>query len=892
MPSKQAIPLTPPRPAAWLYVLVASLAWVLATVVVFVARGAPGPAAVAASCAAAVTALAIGWRHRSEARASAYERERAQLEAETLRTTFHETQATLLELATELERRTEELAEANRHYELALQGSNDGVWEYVLRTHELYLSPGFRDRLGIEPGENEGRLAWYEELLHPEDLEPWREAVTASLEQRASYNLDVRLRTPGGDYRWFRARGSAEWDFAGEPSRMSGSLTDITERRFAEARLRESEESFRSLSVASPVGILRTDAFGLCDYWNERAQEITGLSEFEALGEGWLDAIDPEDRPRVFERWTQYVCAPDTFDEQFRVVAPDGRQHWVRSRANAVQDVYGVVVGFVVTYEDVTGEKLAAVALADARDKAMQGAQAKSEFLANMSHEIRTPLNGVIGMTELLAASPLTEEQRDFVRTINTSADALLAIINDILDFSKIEAGKMTIERVDFDVRTLFEDVAELLAPRARDRGLELVLAVEPALPRRLMGDPTRIRQILLNLASNAIKFTEKGEVVLEAGPVDGPTPWSVVRLGVRDTGIGIPASRLGAVFESFTQADGSTTRKYGGTGLGLTISRQLARLMGGSIHVASEEGEGSSFWVELPLEPVAGHDGRGEHPCELGGACVLVVDDHPVNQRILAETLRRWGAQVEVFERGEDALARVADPDAPRCEIVVLDDTLAGIGGLETARRLATLPGADRRVVLVTSAANAPASAADVIGAGRPVQTWLVRPLRESALARVVSRVLGRVGGPAHVTTANEAAEDFGALHVLLVDDNEINRKVATRMLQKLGATADVAVNGVEAVQRIAEQAYDIVFMDCQMPEMDGFEATRAVRAREAAEGGHVRIVAMTANAMQGDRDACLACGMDDYVAKPVKLEPLLDQLRVAVAERSARAA
>jgi PAS domain S-box-containing protein len=874
-------------------------AWGGAAAVAIVSGAAAWPSACAVLAAAATTG-ALGWareRARSRAGVSRARALAANLAAQSAHTSdltarLDEAQSTLLSVASELEARTEALEESNRHFELALQGSNDGVWEYDIRTRRVYLSPGFRERLGLEPGEFHGQLAWFEEHLHPDDVERWRAAVQAHLEQRTSYNMDVRLCTPSGEYRWFRARGSAEWDFTGQPIRMSGSLTDTTERRYAEGRVRESEENFRSLSAASPVGILRADAFGLCEYCNQRWQEITGLSDFEALGEGWLDAIDVEDKERVLRRWTEYVCTGDTFDEQFRVVAPDGGQRWVRSRANAMRDEKDTMWGFVVTFEDVTGEKQAAVALADARDKAMQAAQAKSEFLANMSHEIRTPLNGVVGMTELLSSTELGDEQRDFVRTINTSADALLSIINDILDFSKIEAGKMSIERVEFDLRTLYEDVAELLAPRARERGLELVLAVEPSLPRRVVGDPTRIRQILINLASNAIKFTEQGEVVLSAEAAHGPNPWHVLKLRVSDTGIGIPAERLGAVFESFTQADGSTTRKYGGTGLGLTICRQLTGLMGGTIHVASEPGQGSDFWVELPLQPAAAEaSGRADAPCDLTGARVLVVDDHAVNRRILGETLRAWGARPETVASGAEALARV-ESAAGGFELVLMDYRMAGMDGMEASRRLHALPHADRRFVIMTSSAGQPAELAGDIGPGRPVELWLTRPLRESSLARVLSRLLGRVSAQTQVAAASASAEEFATLSILLVDDNEVNRKVASRMLQKLGASASVAVNGAEAVHRIAEQPFDLVFMDCQMPEMDGFEATRVVRAREATHGGHVRIVAMTANAMEGDREACIACGMDDYVSKPVKLEPLLEQLRFALASRLDRAA
>jgi two-component system sensor histidine kinase/response regulator len=850
----------------------------IALALAFPVVGAP----VAAIAAAALGTLAV--RLRRAASLAAGERDEARARSD-------RTERALERALVERDTLRAERDEAARHVELSLQGSHDGVWEYDLRTRKLYLSPGFRERLGLEPDERfEGPLEWFEAHLHPEDLETWHSAVQAHLDQRASYSLDLRLRTPAGDYRWFRARGLADWDHSGRPVRLSGSLTDITERRFAEARLRESEESFRSLSSASPVGILKTDALGQCEYCNQRWQEITGLTDFEALGEGWTDSVSPEDRAGVLARWAEYVSrGTGTFQAGFRVVMPDGRTRWVRAGGNAISDGRGDSTGFVLTFEDVTGEQLAAQALQDARDKAMQAAQAKSEFLANMSHEIRTPLNGVVGMTQLLSATRLNEEQHDYVRTITTSAESLLAIINDILDFSKIEAGKMQIERVAFDLRTLFEDVAELLAPRARERGLELVLAVEPSLPRRLVGDPTRIRQVLLNLASNAIKFTDTGEVALHAERLPHEDGSSWVRLAVRDTGIGIRADRLGAVFESFTQEDGSTTRKYGGTGLGLTISRQLAGLMGGSIHVDSALGKGSTFWIELPLPPAA-EQGILERPCDLRGVRVLVANGHDLNGRMMEETLRTWGATPEVVRSGADALARVQDPASPPVDLVLLEQRLPDRAGLDVARELRGLRGAVRRVVFVLSSFTAPDEVAGDVGEGRAVEAWITRPVREVALARVVARAMGRAHQQAQAEALAAAHEEFGSLHLLLVDDNEINRKVASRMLQKLGVRATQAVNGAEAVRLSAEHAFDLVFMDCMMPEMDGFEATRSIRTREARDGGHVRIVAMTANAMEGDREHCIACGMDDYVAKPVKLEAIADQLRLALAARPGR--
>jgi PAS domain S-box-containing protein len=778
-------------------------------------------------------------------------------------------------------------ADAERRVALAVHSGNFGVWEVDLRSRQAYFSPGFRERLGLETANFTGDLEWFGTHVHADDREAWREAVREHLESHTSYSLDVRLRIASGEHRLFRARGQAEWNLAGEPSRLSGSLQDITERRFTEQRLRESEESFRSLSAASPVGILKADAGGECVWCNDRWQEISGCSEFEAMGTGWLDAVHPDDAAAVAGAWNAFVREGGVFDTEFRIRRADEQLRHARSRANAVLDDHGAVTAFVATVEDVTEERDAALALAEARDRAMRLAAAKSEFLANMSHEIRTPLNGVIGMTELLQNTELDAEQRDFVRTINGSAESLLGIINDILDYSKIEAGKMRLERVNLDLRSIAEDVAEMLAPVAHQAGLELVVAVGSDVPRPIVGDPVRLRQILSNLASNAIKFTEKGEVVLSATCLERQGDQCRLRIGVRDTGIGIPPERLHAVFESFTQADGSTTRKYGGTGLGLTICRQLARLMDGTIQVSSEVGVGSEFWIEVSLGVGTSERELPKANVDLSGLRALVVDDHPVNRRIFTETLLGWGMRVEAVEGGDEALARVAADGTDPYAVVLMDYRMPGPDGLVTAERMRDLPGADRRTVMILSSVGAVDASTDLRRQG--VNLWLTKPVREAALNRAVSSLLGRGGEAVKAAVNLDPVHEFADLAVLLVEDNEVNRKVALHMLHKLGCAADVAVNGREGVDRIAERPYDLVFMDCQMPEMDGFEATREVRRREQASGGSVRIVAMTANALEGDRERCLDCGMDDYVAKPIKLDYLVEQLRAARSLRRA---
>jgi signal transduction histidine kinase/CheY-like chemotaxis protein len=520
--------------------------------------------------------------------------------------------------------------------------------------------------------------------------------------------------------------------------------------------------------------------------------------------------------------------------------------------------------------------------VATARDTAESAAHAKSQFLANMSHEIRTPMNGVLGMMELLSGTNLTERQKHFVTSAYHSAETLLEIINDILDFSKIEAGKLTLEQIDFDLRQIVEEVTELLAERAQKKDVELACFLAPDVPTALQGDPVRLRQILTNLVSNAVKFTEKGSVVIRVTPVEVAAQEVFLRCEVRDTGIGITPEVQTRLFRAFTQADGSTTRQYGGTGLGLAIAKELTALLGGEIGVESTLGHGAMFWFTARFGRSAAvlpvH--LGDQPT-LQGVRVLIVDDHAVNREILYEHMRAWRMRPDTAADGPRALVmlRQAAESGDPYRMAILDMYMPDMDGITLAARIKAVPVMASVELIMMTSVGAHDDEQRARRAG--VMRCLTKPVRQSQIYNCVLSVLNLSGSlptPPHgASAALEASAGSLTGHILLAEDNAINQEVAVSMLRFLGCRVTVVPDGQEAVQMITQHAYDLVLMDCQMPGMDGFAATEAVRQWETSTmQGHVPILALTASAMEGDRERCLAAGMDDYLSKPFVIERL----------------
>ena len=664
-----------------------------------------------------------------------------------------------------------------------------------------------------------------------------------------------------------------------------------SQRRRSVAALDESRAHFRAVVDSALDSIVTMNHEGRVIEFNPMAEATFGYRREEAIDRSLGELIVPPALRHAHEAgFRRFLESGDAhvLNQRLELTAMrrDGSEFPVELTITQAWDSQRRPF-FNGYLRDISQRRAAEAALVEAKEAAEAANRAKSEFLANMSHEIRTPMNGVIGMTGLLLGTRLDAEQHEYAETIRDSGESLLALINDILDFSKIEAGKLDLEIIDFDLHALLDDFAAMLALRAEDKGLEFLCAAAPDLPARLRGDPGRLRQILTNLAGNAIKFTAQGEVAVSADLLALDEKAVTVRFSIRDTGIGIPAEKLDLLFQKFTQVGASTTRKFGGTGLGLAISRLLVELMGGEIGVESEMGAGSRFWFSVRL-PRQADVGPVVVPASLEGARILVVDDNASNRLLLQALLRTWGAEPEMAANGGTALEKLQAAQAcgQPYRIAILDMQMPEMDGAELGRRIrADACYSDLRLAMMTSLGQrGDARRFESIG----FDAYLTKPVRQSDLADTLALLLGQT--PAAMLTrhalrerhheAMRATTPSGA-RILLAEDNVINQRVAVGILKKLGYGIDAVANGLEAIQALRSLPYDLALMDVQMPEMDGLEATRRIRnPASGALNPHIPIIAMTANAMRGDEEDCRAAGMDDYLAKPIAAETLREKL------------
>ncbi len=651
---------------------------------------------------------------------------------------------------------------------------------------------------------------------------------------------------------------------------------DISEHKRAEEALEREHRQLLDIIANAPIPIAMFDCEMRCMACSQRWVDDYGLTRQEVIGRSHYDVFPdmPEEWKDVHRRALagELITNPEDVLE-----CTDGSKVYFRWALQPWYTPEGAVGGVVLVSDRIDD-------LVNAREAALVTARLKAEFLANMSHEVRTPMNGVIGMTELLLATPLQPDQRDFAETIRLSAENLLTIINDILDFSKIEAGKMRLETVEFDPRSVVYDVAELLAERAQRKGLEVAALVHHDVPRVLSGDPGRLRQVLMNLVSNAVKFTERGEIVITAKLASMDEHRVIVHFEVQDTGIGIAPDAHSRLFHAFSQTDGSTTRRYGGTGLGLVISKQIASLMQGEIGVDSDLGRGSKFWFTASLELGADQDAQPSiEVSNLAGVRTLIVDDNATNRRILEIQTRSWGMCPTSVEDGTaalDELRRAAARSQPY-GLGLLDMGMPGMDGFQLARAIRADSALEGTKLVLLSSMLQRSRVSEVAPAG--FQGFLTKPLREAKLLECLHAVLaGQVPkgyeAPSPLITIESLSDTARRRRprVLLAEDNAVNLKVAVRMLEKMGCNVDIAVNGHEAVKACSRSTYAVILMDCQMPDLDGFAATRAIRLSETGSDRHVPIIALTAHALPGDREQCLEAGMDDYLPKPIKAQEL----------------
>ena len=691
---------------------------------------------------------------------------------------------------------------------------------------------------------------------------------------------------------------------AGTIAGLVGLSRDITQLKQAEQALRQAEEKYRAIYENSVEGIFQTTRDGHFLSANPALARMYGYGSQEEVVAALTDIehqlyVDPTRRDE-FSRLMREHGEVSGFESQ--VYRKDKSIIWISESARTAKDPAGNFLYYEGIVEDITLRKLAELEREKAREAALESARTKAQFLANMSHEIRTPMNAITGMTGLLYDTRLTKEQREYVETIANSTATLLSVINDILDFSKIEAGKLSLEIIDFDLREAVEGSVEMLAERAHKKKIELACWIEPDVSARLRGDPIRLRQILVNLVSNAVKFTEKGEVLVHVTRLEEDASRTVTRFEVKDTGIGISPQAMARIFQEFTQADGSTTRKYGGTGLGLTISKQLVSLMRGEIGAESAPGKGSTFWFKVPFEkqPLSEPGPRMPATTALDGLRVLVVDGTSSLRQILDQQLQQWKIQDEFASSTVEALnmiqdaAKAGNPYA----LLIIDIDLQDEDGLSLAQAIKNDPQlADCRIIMLTTLLNR-LNITTMKATG--ISACLVKPLRQSRLIECLVDVMSASGAAAAQPMDAEAGSSNDAVihaaarnvRILLAEDNMVNQRVALKQLKKLGFSADSVSNGNEVLSALQRVPYDIIIMDCQMPEMDGYEVTRRIRQSGSDSYIHLKsapyIIALTANAMQGDREYCLALGMNDYLTKPLHLHDLEAVLQRALLRTS----
>jgi PAS domain S-box-containing protein len=811
---------------------------------------------------------------------------------------------------TQLSRSFRELQKSESRFKQVAERSLTVTWEVDADGLFTYVSDASLEVLGYTPEELVGKIHFYN--IHPPDgREQFRDAALEVFATKQPFlDLPNAIERKDGGVIWVSTTGIPILGHGEELLGYQGTDTDITERRKNEEALLASESRLRAITQSAQDGIIMMDPRGSIEFWNPAAERLFGYSAAEVMGQNLHTTITPKRYHKAHHHaFTEFLMSGkgsavgrnvdmdglrkdgQEFNVQLSLSAVHLQDGWhaigllrdvteqreieaERERAHQeLQDVLNDLREANIALEEATARANALAGQAEAANVA------KSQFLANMSHEIRTPMNGIIGMTGLLADSPLQQEQKQFVDVIRTSSEALLSLINDILDFSKIEAHKIELDDIEFNLPTVLEETTELLAVKAHEKDLNIVCLIDPDVPQFVRGDSGRVRQVILNLGGNAVKFTQEGSVSIHASMERMDEGRPVVRFAITDSGVGIPKEKQAKLFAPFTQVDGSITRKFGGTGLGLAISKQLAELMGGTIGMESparspvtgEFQQGSTFWFTIMFHPV--EVTVSDAPAiknVLEGIRVLVVDDSEANRFLVRTLLNNWGCRSGEAINGEHALevleeaVTAGDP----FEFAVMDLVMPGIDGAEVGKRVKALQRLNKTHLVMMTSLGEQGDRERMLQIG--FAAYFTKPFRQNQLKEAMESILNGTQRTVHhdKPPAKTVRAVQSSARILIAEDNQINQLVALKILAKLGYRADTVANGAEAVDAVADGSYDIILMDCQMPEMDGFEATRVLREKNM----QIPIIAMTANAMKGDRELCIAAGMNDYISKPVK--------------------
>jgi two-component system sensor histidine kinase/response regulator len=776
---------------------------------------------------------------------------------------------------TERKELEDKLHYATESLNIAQTAAGVATFDFDFRRNTRICSDNFRELLGIPPATSLEDLNRTLSRVHPDDFARVRSAPLETTPATPYYRCEYRVLLDSGVERWLGEKAKVVRAPSGEVERITGALIDISDLKRTKAALGSVEIRLERALRGTQDGLWEIDLLTNVSWYGLRFGELLGYS-VEELGsshEQFATLIHPEDRERVALALDNHLEHRAVYDLEFRVRHKAGHYEWMRARGQAERAADGTPLRLAGAMQLVTDRKLAEQASLDAKLTAEAANRAKSSFLANLSHEIRTPMNGVLGMSQILAETSLDSTQREYLDIIRGSAKALLSLINGVLDLSKIEADRLELENVEFDLVHMIYETVAATALQTAAKGIELIVTLETEVPVLVRADPVRLRQVVLNLLGNAVKFTHEGHICIRVANRAAANERASLTIEVTDTGIGIPADRIDRLFKSFSQVDSSTTRHYGGTGLGLSIVKRLAELMGGEVGVRSEVGAGSTFWVRIEVDVVQEQPTR--QPLGLGRK-ILIVDDIPAARDSLVSKLGLYQYATVAVGGMDEALERLARESF---DLVLADELMPMRGGLDLLKALRTDARHAHLPFILMSLFGAEHDTAE--REFRPDAIGL-KPIRAVLLANLVDQVLtGKTPHAPSIKTSQLALPRFRGNKILLVEDNPVNQRVAQRILQNLAAEVTIANNGAEALERIADAKFDAVLMDCQMPVMDGFTATRRIRELELSSGAkRLPIIALTANVMSEDREKCLAAGMDAHLGKPIEPAQVIEAL------------